>query len=276
MTRAAHTILVLLLSFGPLSVSAQVPADYFPASVGNSWQFMSDEGEFVTARVRSTAVINDTNYVVIDIPFARADTIRVDGSGLVWQRDSGIEYLLFDFVSTEVSIYDPPPAWNAKKILLGRDVTLDVPFGTFTSCIVFDIDRAVDFGDYSFAFAPGVGFVQLMDSTGLTYGLTAAVIDGLGLANEEVPVARERSLSISVFPNPTDGWTNVTISGNKATVTPEVTVFDALGRRTLLVGSAADGFDTTDWAPGVYVVRATTTDKSGLTRTGATTFVRVR
>lgn len=250
---AAHAtaLCVVLL----LSGKAVCQSNYFPVGPGDSWTLVD------TAELRQHVVVgdwvsaNDRSYFLLNIPFGRSDTLRIDSEGRVWEFLDGEEQVLFDFGAAGQTIYLPPDSWNAKKILVSRGITVTTPLGTFENCIVFDIDRAMVLGDYSYAFAPDVGLVRAADSTGVEYLLQSASVGGSSVATTSPN--RRTSGGWLAYPIPTDG--DLTIRPkhmNRVSGRARLVVFDLRGKKVMTrdLGVSGDRWqiDVSRLASGVY------------------------
>ena len=241
----------LMLSYG----SAVCQSTYFPTNPGDSWT-LADTSEF-TQRIAfgGSLTVNSRSYFLLDIPFGRSDTLRIDSDGRVWEFLAGAEQVLFDFGAASQTIYAPPDSWDAKKVLVSR-ITVTTPLGTFENCIVFDIDRAMVLGDYSYAFAPDVGLVKAVDSTGVEYLLQAASVGGMSVATSKLS-RRTNGDDWIVHPIPTSGL--VTIQRRDARHeygSTRLVVFDMQGKKVMTreLGASRESWqvDVSQLASGVY------------------------
>ena len=118
-------------------------------------------------------------------------------------------------------------------------------------------------------FAVGIGNTWF-GSWGYSAHLAYAKVDGNTygqqvVAREAEPLADD--FAITVAPNPTVGPLALKVAGARGVVRLEA--FDALGRRVLsreIAPASRIEVDTRAWAPGVYVLRATSGKRSVTTR----------
>ena len=208
---------------------------------------------------------------VDDLEFGRdssATVYRSDDGGASWARAhrfSPAALGLDDANRTVFAVTPDGAVWAAVEHLLGGN-SRHRPGAIVRS---LDGGRTWDRADAGFG---GHGVYSL--HVGRDGRLWAATVQGVWHTTGPAwAVARDAEpepapLAVTVAPNPTASGATVAVSG-VASGAVRVAVFDALGREVAVVhdgpaaGSPRWAVDTSGWAPGAYVVRATTATASG-------------
>ena len=185
--------LILLFSCkidkNPILSSPQ--SKYFPLNVGNTWYYdhpspQSDPWAMKT--IKSNFIQKGLTYFSwtfgegVDV----IDNIRVDEDGNIWKLQDNIDYLWFDFSqdSGATYTYNYPESFGDKKyyyiVTVRKNITVETPAGTFDNCVElnFDIPQVRD-EDRTYAFAPGVGPVRIVNNGWSLKNLTSAVINSV-------------------------------------------------------------------------------------------------
>ena len=262
---------------------APEPSAYWPLEVRNTW-VMRYEGAWARYDWRTvvgTTTVSDTSYAVVEA-CTRPDTqpttcspthIRVDNrTGEIRQRMGSAERpIMCGLLPTATpgpvacDIYNISP-W---RLDIDAPATVQIAGQTVPTPSI----RRISIPDVRIWYAAGIGPLPpagLADAGTLVYVRLGSTTYGTNpVAGEAAPSSSR--LALRAVPNPTAGPLAVALDlPAPAVVTVEA--FDALGRRVHVQTQAAPAgetpldVDARRWAPGLYVVRATTADATATVR----------
>lgn len=243
------------------------PHLYFPLAVGDVREYVECVESFGPTCFR----YEQTRREMV------GDTL-IDGVRYVvettWALDAGYwtdvrETRLLRFDTTSALGVMRQPDGTERPVTCG----LDAPFGSFDEVCGLPVEELAPgrkyFGaaDAGWVYEAGVGFVETIAGfydfgMRLTYWDVAGVEGGAAYPVTAVRRPEAGALAVAAFPNPSAGPLAVVVDLPRAA---DVTLdaFDALGRRVwseaLRLGAEAGRVevDASGWAPGLYVVRAT-------------------
>lgn len=216
-------------------LAAQTLAElYFPYAVGDSVVMRSGFGAQTSFSFTGSYERDSKTYLIAQgIPGGRStDTLRVDTSS-VYRLEKGNEVRLFDFGLSDSAVYhvlDPGYAATPFDVRVRTGLEVLTPVRTFSDGIQlsFDHPNIVD-EEYGFIFAPSFGIVSFGTAwiNGDLFWLSLG-----GVIITDVESGRDRSSTISVYPNPAVDF--VAIDASRSFVGEvSATVFDLLGREVV-------------------------------------------
>ncbi len=284
---------------GGIVPDTTAPERYFPLQVGNVWEY--DDWQigifpfppmhvgYERWVVTGEADVGGEAYAVLSVSsFAsngargpvRTRYVRFDTSRAVVLERSGEDEGVFEFLPCEL---DTPffPVSECTESAGGAYV-----YGVGHGQGVLDVTTSVKRFDRigaSYYVAAGIGFVRQAGSDlkggrdlTLLYARVAGRRHGtpvpvLPVVVSTGPDAASPALALRAAPNPPSGLTTLSLAMPAGGVVT-VDAFDTLGRRvyhstpSLATGTHALDLDTSAWAPGLYVVRATAGGTTAATR----------
>jgi len=301
MSRLALLLLALVAPSLELAAQDVVPdttspARYAPLGVGDVWHYRDVGGlatrEFARRVLRDTT-INDTTYAVVDVYadlgafggdriVTRTELLRFDSTRAVLRKRDGSREIGAHYAPCAYDAPFPGPSGTAPCLTDGEWTGL-VVYGSYE--VTFHIGDSVRVGPLkSFdslggwaSVAADIGIVSSggdgsVVSTELEYAVVGgrtygAPIEGLPVPVSSIPNPTAPTLALHAFPSPTAGPLTVTLDLPEPEPV-ELAVFDAVGRRVWhhelvrSTGRQRVEIDVSAWAPGLYLVRATTGDAS--------------
>lgn len=256
-------VLFALVSFAS-TASAQ---DYFPLGDDDVWEYgtiidppfaPADTSRFGPLRVSGRVTVNDTVYAVLEV-YSVPDTLRSDGAGRVYARESGHDRLLFDLTRSDGATYTYETGDDLRGdyiVTVSRPDTVRTVAARFENAVGFSFDITGAHDDETYiAVVPGVGVVYTYNGvTGYTELMSATIGGRLITPLEGAPGLEDAAFA---YPNPTAGRATVALPAGRW---HRATVLDVLGRRVadLEVSACPSGCQVVwdgDAPPGRYVVR---------------------
>lgn len=253
------------------------PARYYPLGVGDTWHrqvcaTLSGCTSRSISRVEREEVVNDTVYAVV----TGEAYVREGGD---WVLSNEFEQLQrVDPISTAITIRHGDVEY-VESCPLGAD--LDVPivcdqYGGEIQAVAFLYEHP-DYGvvkglDGTFggaSYAPDVGLISASGDASdsvmeLVYSNVGGVERGTPFGVSTAPTP-EAALRLSATPTLTAGPLAVHVTGARGLVRLEA--FDVRGRRVLAREASGDvRLDASAWAPGLYLLRATSGDEAATVR----------
>lgn len=235
---------------------AQVPDDYFPFDVGNTWTYYqvgmpgSPDTTFFSGSILGTTTLDGVVYHQhsFDFSFFSLAPIRKDDLGRVVQYQDGGEVVLFDFTLPPGATYEVllPHFSDPACVVEVGELDVETAAGSFEHSRTFHFCQGyADAGEY-ISFAPGVGLVQVSEI--YIWGTVTSALARVNfsvditMANEADDGATPtRPVVRSIYPNPFSEQLSVLIEAPATTygAPVEVAVYDALGRRVRALEAGA-------------------------------------
>ncbi|OZC03646.1 T9SS type A sorting domain-containing protein [Rubricoccus marinus] len=256
-------------------------ARYYPLAVGDLWQYRLCDGpkglcvrdEVTLTEVIGTESVGDTTYAVVrDKVYERTGL----GEGDYLSTGQSQRLVRFDRRTATVRVRNEADE-STDSCPLDADLEGQIQGGPCdgVSVTMFEEQvKAFTIGEMSQSYQLGVGLIGYFSgfsfSEELVYSRVGGVERGtpvpvVDVAGEAQPLAT--TLALTAFPNPTAGPLAINVTGARGPVLVEA--FDAIGRRVLsreIAPEARMEIDASGWAPGVYVLRATSGERSATAR----------
>lgn len=237
-------------------------SDYFPLEVGNQWTYKPSwdtSASSITYSVDKKISINDFEYFLYGMaPYY--DTLRNNGSGVVYKLIKNKEHLWFDFTIADRDTYHIPihysQTFDTWVVTVTRNVEAETHLGTFKNCIelFFDIPHVID-EEHIYVFAPNVGIVKRYGAWE-NRSLVSAIINGEMVTNIPNAGIPGKFVLHQNYPNPFNPSTKIKFTISSVGATHELSeqqfvtlkVYDILGNEiTTLVNEMKK--------PGTYEVK---------------------
>ncbi len=262
---------ILLVSSSFIHSQNVDPYQFFPANIGDRWEYTRAGPDQIYTVVRDSIDLKDSSrYLFYDPPAWRGANYRIDKNFNVFNApayDNRHEYKLDAGVGDTWIVLTGPPIYKAKV----REIYQDFVFGKLTTIKTIDLfalmpgDTVIDNNSiyqYTSRLAYGFGLISREDGATQPYLLRGCRINGVTYGTvdveEEPKTVPSEFVLYQNYPNP---FNPTTVIGYQLSVTGHVTlrVLDMLGREIVTLvneekqaGKYEVKFDGVGLSSGIY------------------------